>query len=294
MKSSRAWIMALLIGLVSVFLFFIITGGEEEPREEVAKQTEPLLGEVIMVTQDISARTEITADMISIQRVPSEYIHPMALISTKEALNMISLIPISTGEQLLKTKIADPNTNYLSYRLREGHVSFTVAVSELTSAGGMIRVGDRVNVLGNFSPDIAGDDISTFFLYDIPVVAIGQDMGLGHTEEEARNFSSMTLEVKPEDAKKLAWAQNNGSISFILTSVMDKGDYEILDAVNAKSFFGDTAEFEDLEYMQMLRKFQELRQAEENLLEFGQGDVQHIRDILDYERFYYDNLNPEK
>ena len=292
MRSSRAWIMALLIGLISVAMFFVFTSGGGESEEEIAQQIEVQLGEVIIVRQDIPPRTEITADMIDVQKMPAEFIHPMALISSEDAIDMISLIPMNAGEQLLKTKIADPNTNYLSYQLREGHVAFTVAVSELTSAGGMIRVGDRVNVMANFSPDVAGDEVTTFFLYDIPVIAIGQDMGIGHTEEGEGGFGNMTLEVTPENAQRLAWAQNQGAISFILTSVMDKDNYKELDAINAKSFFGDTEEFKDLEYMAMLRQFYELRQAEENLLEYGQGDVQHIRNLLNYQRFYYDNLNP--
>lgn len=291
MRSSRAWILALLIGVISVAIFFMISSGGDKGGEEIAQEEQIQLADVVIVLQDIPPRTEITPEMVEVQQMPAEYIHPMAVITAEDAIDMISLIPMNAGEQLLKTKIADPNTNYLSYQLREGYVAFTVAVSELTSAGGMIRVGDRVNVLGNFSPEVAGDDITTFFLYDIPVIAIGQNMGIGHTEEDASNFANMTLEVTPEDAQKLAWAQNHGAISFILTSVMDKDDYKEIDAINAKSFFGDTDAFKDKEYLEMLKKFTELRQTEEELHEFGQGDVQHIRDKLNYEGFYYDNLN---
>lgn len=292
MRSSRAWILALLVGVIAVAIFFMITNsGGNKDGDEIAQDEQVQLANVVVVLQDIPARTEITAEMIQVQQIPAEYVHPMAIITAEDAVGMISLIPMNAGEQLLKTKIADPNTNYLSYQLREGYVAFTVAVSELTSAGGMIRVGDRVNVLGNFASDVAGDDITTFFMYDVPVIAIGQNMSIGHTEEDASNFANMTLEVMPEDAQKLAWAQNHGAISFILTSVMDKDDYKEIDAINAKSFFGDTEEFKSKEYLEMLKKFTELRQAEEELLEYGQGDVQHIREKLKYEGFYYDNLN---
>lgn len=294
MRSSKAWLIALLVGVMCLFFFIVFVGGGDTPVGEDGNQvaTRPIeqLGSVVVFTQDIPARTPITPEMIEVQQVPAEYIHPMALLSVEDAVDMITLVSINAGEQLLNTKIADPNTNYLSYRLKEGHVAFPVAVSELTSAGGMIRVGDVVHVLGNFTEDVAGEDMTDFFLYDINVIAIGQDMAINAKSEGADAMSTMTLEVTPEQAQQLTWAQNHGSIAFILKSALDKYATEDLEKVTAENFFGDVEAFDDLEYLKVLQKIASIRQAEEALNEFGKGDVQHIREQLGYDKFYYDEL----
>lgn len=292
MRSSRAWLIAGLVGMIAVLGFMFFGKGGSEETDQVAQQPKTELGGVVVVKQDIGPRTILTPEMLEVQQVPAEYVHPMALVKVEDALKMITLVPVNAGEQLLATKIADPNTNYLSYKLKEGHVAYTVPVSDLTGAAGMIRVGDIVHVLGNFAKDVAGKDQSKFVLYDLNVLTIGQNMAVNGTAESAESFSSMTLEVTPEQAQKLSWAQNHGSLTFILKSVLDKSDEEELIAVEAKTFFGDEDKYKDLEYMTTIQEISELREAEQKLLEYGKGDLQRIRKNLEYDRFYYDDLNP--
>lgn len=290
MRSKRTWLVAILVGLIAVIGFIMLKGGGSGETDQVAQQPQINLGSVVVVKQDVPPRTVLTSEMIEVQEMPAEYIHPMAATKIENALDMISLVPINAGEQLLQTKIADPNTNYLSYKLKEGHVAYTVPVSDLTGAAGMIRVGDEVHVLGNFTKDVAGKDLSQFVLYDIKVIAIGQDMGMnGMAEADA--FSSMTVEVTPEQASKLAWSANQGALSFILKSVLDKEDAEVLAAIEAKTFFDGAEDFEDKEYLDLLQKVVEIREAEGKLGDLGKGDVQQIRNDLNYERFYYDELS---
>lgn len=288
MRSKRTWLVAILVGLIAVIGFIMLKGGGSGETDQVAQQPQINLGSVVVVKQDVPPRTVLTLEMIEVQEMPAEYIHPMAATKIENALDMISLVPINAGEQLLQTKIADPNTNYLSYKLKEGHVAYTVPVSDLTGAAGMIRVGDEVHVLGNFTEDVAGKDLSQFVLYDIKVIAIGQDMGMnGMAEADA--FSSMTVEVTPEQASKLAWSANQGALSFILKSVLDKEDAEVLAAIEAKTFFEDVEDYEDKEYLDLLSKIIEIRKAEEELGGNSGIDVQHIRNDLNYDRFYYDD-----
>lgn len=289
MRSKRTWLIAALVGLIAVIGFMMLSGGGSEETEQVAQQPQINTGKVVVVKQDVPPRTVLTPEMIEVQDMPAEYIHPMATTKFEDALEMISLVPINAGEQLLATKIADPDTNYLSYKLKEGHVAYTVPVSDLTGAAGMIRVGDEVHVLGNFTADVAGEDLSQFVLYDIKVVAIGQDMGMnGMAEADA--FSSMTVEVTPEEASKLSWTANQGSLSFILKSVLDKEDAEILAAIEAETFFDDVEGYDDKEYIDLLNKVIEMRKAEEELGGASGVDVQHIRNDLNFDRFYYDDL----
>lgn len=298
MKNNK--LRVVLIGIILLVLGFLglslLFGGNDESKEQVAQQptTEKAMGPVVMVKQDLDARTTIdAATMLEVKEMPKDVIHPLALTNLEDAKDMITIVPLNAGEQLLQSKIADPNTNYLSYKLKEGYVAYTVPVTEMNAVAGMIRVGDRLNVLGSFAKDVAGEDITKFVMKDIRVLSIGQNMKANGMATNAGAFSSMTLEIKADDAQKLAWSQGQGTLSFVLKSVVDKkGEEAVLKEVNANTFFGGNDTFKRKEYQEEMQKMVEIRKNEEELDESGHGDVQYIRRDLGVEDlFFYDNLN---
>ena len=292
MKGTRAWLIAALVGVISIMSYFFLISNNDK-NQQTAQKVSVQYGKVVKITQDVPSRIQLKAEMLKLdEQTPSEYIHPMAVIDLKDAVNMITLVPLNAGEQLLKTKIANPDTNFLSYRLKEGHVPFPVPISELTASGNMIRVGDKVNVLGNFAKNVSGKDSTQYIMYDVPVIAIGNQMAINTSAADSEKSSTMTLEVTPEDAEKLSWAQGHGNLTFVLKSVMDKDSSNKVVSVDSKSLFGDTQDYKDLEYVNMINGVNTIRGAEKGLIEYGQGDLQQIRKQLDYNKFYYDNLNP--
>lgn len=295
MRSKKAWLIAILVGLLCYLGFSTLLSKPKTatPETEVAQVETKKMGQVVSAVQDIPARTEITADMVKISSKDASNVHPMSALSLDEVIGKVTLIPINAAEDLLVTKIADPDVDFLSYRLKEGMVAHQVSVTELSAAGGMLRVGDKVHIMGDFKSDVAGEDVSQFFMYDVSIIAIGKDMGT-NSMADAEGFSSMTLQVSPEDALRLSWAQNHGTLTFILKSVYDTLNMEDIEAVKASTFFGDTAEFKDLKYNELLNKLTQIRSAEEELASFGKGDVQAIREQLNYDNLYYDDLNVSK
>lgn len=296
MKSKKPLILiaVLLIGLLvvgGIFVAALLLSGSSEPTEQVAMteveaQSETgvdtsTLGSVVVVKQDVTSRTTITAEMLEVQNIPAQYIHPMAVTDYKEALEMISLVPINAGEQLIQTKIADPTTNYLSYKLKEGHVAFTVPVSDLTANAGMVRVGDQVHVLGNFTEDVAGEDMTQFLLSDLLIISIGQDMAVNAMAPNG-GLSNMTLEVTPEEATQLSWAVEYGNLSYILKSVLEDQDLEDIEMVTAEYFFGDIDGFKDTEYKDALSNILEIRELESEVTD---EDRLTIQKEVNYDRY---------
>lgn len=293
--NKRVLLIVVLVAVIGMFAVLLLTRGSGDDvtgeTEQVATTNVSNYSEVVVVAQDIPARTEITGEMIKIESRPTEYIHPMAITNIDDALKMISLVPISAGEEVLQTKVADPDTNFLSYKLEEGHVAFTVPVSDLSAAAGMIRVGDEVHVLGNFPEGVAGEELSQFVLFDLKVLAIGKNMSINAMAGE-EGLSNMTLEVTAEEATMLAYASNAGTLTYILKSVLDKADAEdFMLYVNDETFFGDIESFENAQYIEQLTKAIELRSLEKELDEKGMGDVERIRDQLEYEKFERNKYN---
>lgn len=239
---------------------------EQAMLEETVAVAPKQLSKVVVIKQDIAARSQLTAEMVDIQEVPAEYIHPMAILNIDDAINKLTLIPLNAGEQLLQTKIADPDTDYLSYILREGYVAYPVPISELSTAAGMVRIGDKVHVMGEFSGGVAGEDIVHYVMTDIPIIAIGQDLGI-NSSPNASNFSTMTLELLPEQAQQLAWAQSHGTINFILTSILSDEENSNFQAVTGRDVLGHIPQFQLEDLLKSIEKEVEVFAAVKTMAE---------------------------
>lgn len=280
MKSSKLFLIGILLLVVTggvVYGFISSTQkaaqeAEQAALEEAVAVAPKQLSKVVVVKQDITARSVLTAEMIDIQERPAEYIHPMAILNIEDAINKLTLVPLNAGEQLLQTKIADPDTDYLSYILREGYVAYTVAISEMTTAAGMVRVGDKIHVMGEFSAGIAGEDIIHFVLTDIPILAIGQDLSI-NTSPGAGNFSTMTLELLPEQAQQLAWSQSHGSLNFILTSVLSDEENSNFRAVTGRDVLGNIPAFQLEDLKATIQKEMEVFNAVKQMTEYDPDAV---------------------
>jgi Flp pilus assembly protein CpaB len=100
---------------------------------------------VVVAAGPIAPRTVITGDMIRVQQLPAEAIHPSALRSPSDAIGKVARIAMTGDEQLLTTKLYLQNDQSgLAFMVPEGMRAVSVGVSEV------IVPGDRVDVIGVF------------------------------------------------------------------------------------------------------------------------------------------------
>lgn len=298
MKGSKKWILITLIVVIfaTIALTFLVKNAGKNKQAEQANATNiedtvavsTQMQKVVVVTQDIAARSVITEEMLDIQEMPAEYIHPMALISTEDALNKLTLIPLNAGEQLLSTKIADPDTDYLSYMLKEGYVAYTVPISELTTNAGMIRVGDKVHVLGEFDAGTAGEDVEHFVLTDLTILALDQNLGL-NTSVADGGYSTMTLELLPEQAQILAWAASHGSLNFILTSVLSDEENTQMRTITGQDVLGEISTYKQLEFINTITRELSVIQAATDIQAVDPNAMGRLKTkVMDNDKDTYD------
>ena len=286
-------VVVLAIVLISVFIQSL-TNSKNAANQQAAVETEQTVAittqmqKVVVVKQDIAARSVLTAEMVDIQELPAEYIHPMAIISTEDAINKLTLIPLNAGEQLLSTKIADPDTDYLSYMLKEGYVAYTVPISELTTNAGMIRVGDKIHVLGEFDASTAGEDLEHFVLTDLTILALGQNLGL-NTSVADGGFSTMTLELLPEQAQILAWAQSHGSLNFILTSVLSDEENTKMRTITGQDVLGEISTYKQLEFINTIQREISVIKAANDIQQVDPNAMSRLKTkVMDNDKDTYD------
>ncbi len=127
---------------------------------------------------------------------------------------------------MLKSSLAPLNSGagVMSYIIKPGKRAITVAVNEVVGVAGFVLPNSMVDVVATmdspYGKQANGRDtrISKIVLQDVRVLAVGQIL----EEKEGKPVSvpTVTLDVSPEDAEKLALASEN-KVQLILRHLDD-------------------------------------------------------------------------
>jgi pilus assembly protein CpaB len=143
-----------------------------------------------------------------------------------EIAGSIARAPFIAGEPIREQKLVRADgSGFMAAILPGGFRAVSTEISPETGAGGFILPNDRVDVIlsrRDKNPDRAGPDVgsSEIILTNIRVLAIDQ------APKEKDGSSTIvgrtaTLEVKPEQAEKLARSRQAGTLSLALRSIVD-------------------------------------------------------------------------
>lgn len=146
----------------------------------------------------------------------------------------VVLQPIEANEPVLLAKLSGPNGRAtLSNLLSPGMRAVTIRIDEIAGVGGFVTPGDHVDVVltrdagaiqeveGN-AKGATGSTIATeIVVQNVKVLSVGQGVDERQTAPQVAN--SVTLEVTPDDANKIALARNVGTLSLSLLSAGEGG-----------------------------------------------------------------------
>lgn len=218
MQKRGPIIVALLLALASTF--FAARFLKSKPSGEPVGKTSG----VVVATENIPQRTQITAEMVEIQQVPSSYIHRDALRSIKSAVGRVTHSQIVAGEQILATRLVQKGKEpSLSFVIPPGMRAISVAVNEVIGVAGFIKPGDRVDVLATFPGESAGEEMTKSVLESVEVLAIAQDRQQATDKKEAKVVTTVTLAVDTYGASKLTLAEEMGKLRLALRPAVGSG-----------------------------------------------------------------------
>lgn len=138
---------------------------------------------------------------------------------------------IPEGAIINQAMVAENLEDAFSRKIPQGMRAVTISVTDETGVAGLIRPGDRVDIVGNFQVQAGktatGMPIQGLYtqtmLQNVEVLAVGKDAGIGLSEELAKNPlaaseqfskpSTLTLAVDPANAQKLIHVRNAGTLS---------------------------------------------------------------------------------
>lgn len=211
-------ILAVVIALIaSVSLYRYLKGQEEQIKRAVAT------GKIIIARQDISIGGKIeNAQLDSIEWPQAN--RPQGAFTVKESvIGRIALERFVAGEPIIEAKLIPKGglSGVLTYKIPEGHRAMTVGVDQVAGVAGFITPGNMVDVVLTIKPKYAGESISKIVLQNIPVLAIGQTV---EQQKEGKPIivPTVTLDVTPENAERLAIASTQGRLQLVLRAAGDE------------------------------------------------------------------------
>lgn len=220
---------ALIIAIGTAFAARTIFAGGAAPDAEAAVPTGP---RVLVAKRALPAGTIITADALGFQPWPKELVQDAYYLDGEADMNKllgtVVRFPVTAGEPVTQGALVAPgDRGFLAAALGPGMRAVTVPVSATTGVAGFVFAGDRVDLV--LTQQVDGEEGPTFraaetVLRNLRVLATDQTTEKTIDENGKTVVSesrTVTLEVTPKIAEKIAVAQTIGQLSLTLRALSD-------------------------------------------------------------------------
>lgn len=219
LRYKFVFILAIGFGLITAFLVLNYLQDVKEALDDTDYV------EIVVANQDIPEKSIITASMVTLKKIPLQYMHPQETTNKNDIVDKILLVPVTAGESILKNQVLDKKDSKegLAYMIPKGKRALTVAVDEVSGVSGLIQPGDRVDVI---STVVIGErepkPYTLVVLQDIQVLAVGKAMDKKpEVKTNQSETKTVTLAVTLSEAKPLMMASQRGVIRLMLRSPID-------------------------------------------------------------------------
>jgi pilus assembly protein CpaB len=203
--------------------------------------------DVVVATRDLYMGLPITADDVSVRSLSKEQVPRDSTFATLE--DLLGRTPrerILANEPIREERLARPDAGVgLNAIVTPGKRGMTIATDTETGIAGLLQSGNYIDVIVTIAPEdptaVGAKWVTETILQGIKVLAVGSQISPeGRTPAPAADANasrtssktkadaaarklkpSITLEVTPEEAEKLALAMSRGEIRVVLRSDID-------------------------------------------------------------------------
>lgn len=221
MKSKYILIGALIFAIATTVLF----GKYIKDLDKKYKNDKNMV-QIVVLKQDTLKNTKITKEMLEIKPLSVNAVHPDAVKKIEDIEGSYALVDMKAGEVLFPNRFSNQSKEkeLITRKIKEGNRAISIEVNYVESVSTMIEPEDYVDVY--FTEKGAA---TTKLLENIRVLAVGKRIidseSVAKTAEEAAKedvkqveYSSVTLELTPEQVQSIVNADERGNIKFALRS----------------------------------------------------------------------------
>jgi pilus assembly protein CpaB len=185
----------------------------------------PLLSSYLVAAHPLPAGTLARGEDFAVQSVPATNLPSDVLADTVETRGGLrgSLIRnfIDAGQPVHLNDVLRPrDRGFIASVLRDGYRAVAVGVDPVSGVAGLIWPGDHVDLLLTQDAGDRQKTLSETVLSDVRVIAIDQEIVQG-ASAAGRLARTVTLEVEPNQAQRIAVASAIGKLSLAIRPAVD-------------------------------------------------------------------------
>ena len=186
------------------------------------EKTEEMVDVVVPGRRLLQGESIRQSDLL-IRPIPVAYVDSNSILQSNftDALGQQLAFDVDEGKPLLWAHLEGGRSRTFSGLVPEGARALTVRVDEINSISGFLQPGDRIDLLMTHG---LGADNSVFpLIQNLNVIATGLQTRVDKNSVGGgkRSFTTITVNVSPDNAQKITLAQKMGKLTAVLRNPED-------------------------------------------------------------------------
>jgi pilus assembly protein CpaB len=218
----------LIIAVLAAVAFGLIAAVSVSRYLASAQEYTRNLSNVVVARTDIEIGSRIIPEQLTVAQFPRSVAPEGTYPKIDDRLiGRIAVQKISAREPITESRLApEGSAAGLSAIIPEGYRAMNVRVDDVVGISGFIMPGTLVDIVVVIDPpqNQNRERISKIVLQNIKVLANGANLDKPKNEKEAERVRTVTLQVTPDQAEKLALASSEGRLQLVMRNSIDQGD----------------------------------------------------------------------
>ena len=172
----------------------------------------------IVAVQNLSKGTVIAVEHMATRAIPKNWADTdtFAVDQAYELEGMVLLKNMVSGQPFAAGTLSNPTSVALTSRLKPGRRALTIPVDHVNAISGLLQPGDSIDLFVTFEHE--GKRVTSLLVSAVQVLATDQKLteSIVYDGDKAKQFSSVTLDVSPNEAIKLVSARQDGILTAVL------------------------------------------------------------------------------
>jgi pilus assembly protein CpaB len=210
------------------------------PGEAQAKE----IAAIVVARGEIAYGAPISFEMVRLQEWPEEAVPPEAFTSLEDLLGASNQEPrrarrsMVAGEPVLRNKVSNFGEKVtIADMIDPTKRAMAIRVTDVSGVAGFVTPGDRVDVL--LTRRLDGNNMTTTTVLQ-DIVVRGTDQLADQDLDKPNVARTVTVEVTPDEAQRVALAQEAGTLSLTLRNLA-ASDSPDLRALSVNELTGSAA-----------------------------------------------------
>jgi len=214
-------LLAVCVALVGSFLTYRWVKLQIRPSSEPAEQAAEVVS-IAVAAVDLAWGKQLASEDLKWERYLEDSLPPGCFRNPEKVEGRVLVFPIKANEPVLESRLAPTSveTGGIAAIVEPGKRAIAVKGDKVIGLSGLIRPGNRVDVLVTLTEPGTKREVNKLVLQDIQVLATGQQLQEGG-KGEASPVDVYTLQVTPEEGEKLALADAEGRLQLALRNATD-------------------------------------------------------------------------